>query len=177
MIRACRPDEIVEIAAVINDAAQAYRGLLPETFRRDPYLSLDELERECAAGVRFWGFEEGGKLLGVMGLQDVGDVTLIRHAYVRTLRRRKGIGGRLLAALREKTPRPLLIGTWRAATWAIRFYERHGFEPLPPEESEPLLRKYWTVPDDQIRASIVLAEPPWIEGRRRGRRGAPLGAA
>ena len=124
-------------------------------------MSADELARELAAGVVFWGYEEGGKLIGVMGLQDVRDVALIRHAYVATAVRGRGIGGRLLAHLIERATRPLLVGTWAAATWAIRFYERHGFGLVSQSEKERLLRAYWAIPERQIETSVVLADPRW----------------
>lgn len=117
-----------------------------------------ELENEITAGVRFSGYTENGGLLGVMGIQDIKDVTLIRHAYVRTVARNQGIGGKLLTHLVTKTHRPILIGTWAAATWAIRFYERHGFTVVAEGEKNDLLKKYWTVPDRQIATSVVLAE-------------------
>jgi N-acetylglutamate synthase-like GNAT family acetyltransferase len=120
-------------------------------------------------GVRFWGYEEEGELVGVMGIQDVDDdvqdVTLIRHAYVRTNRRGQGIGGRLLTFLRAKAERPLLIGTWADATWAVRFYEKHGFRRVSPEEKNRLLQRYWNIPERQVETSVVLAEASWLEGR------------
>ena len=121
-------------------------------------MSQDELRHEIDSGVRFWGYNDGGKLVGVMGIQDVQDVTLIRHAYVRTASRSRGIGGKLLNELRRLTTRPILIGTWSAATWAIRFYERHGFRQVSVEEKNRLLKKYWTIPDRQVETSVVLAE-------------------
>jgi N-acetylglutamate synthase-like GNAT family acetyltransferase len=122
----------------------------------------EELRREIESGVRFWGYEEEGELIGVMGIQDVQDVTLIRHAYVRTARRSKGIGGKLLADLREKSARPILMGTWAAAIWAIRFYEKHGFRLVTPEEKDRLLKKYWSIPERQVETSVVLADERWF---------------
>jgi len=112
--------------------------------------------------VAFWGYEEGGGLAGVMGLQDVGDVTLIRHAYVRTADRNRGIGTKLLAHLMVRTGRPLLVGTWAAAAWAVRFYERHGFRLVEPAEKDRLLRKYWSIPKRQVDTSVVLADETWF---------------
>lgn len=121
-------------------------------------MSREELRHEMEDGVVFWGYEEGGELAGVMGIQHVRDVTLIRHAYVRTAKRNRGIGGELLSFLRRQTDRPVLIGTWADAFWAIRFYEKHGFKPVAPDEKDRLLKKYWSVPDRQIETSVVLAE-------------------
>lgn len=158
VIRPCGDADFEVLVAIINDAAEAYRGVIPDDRWHDPYMSREELRHEIAAGVRFWGYEESGELLGVMGIQDVQDVTLIRHAYVRTARRGQGIGGELLSALRPLATRPILIGTWAAATWAIRFYERHGFRLVSTEEKNRLLKKYWSIPDRQVDTSVVLAE-------------------
>jgi GNAT superfamily N-acetyltransferase len=146
------------ILKIINDAAQAYKGAIPADRWKEPYMPRDELQHEMDAGVVFWGYEEGGELVGVMGIQHVQDVTLIRHSYVRTARQGQGIGGRLLAHLCEQTTRPLLIGTWADATWAIRFYEKHGFRLVSPEEKERLLKTYWTIPERQVETSVVLAQ-------------------
>lgn len=144
--------------AIINDAARAYRGVIPEDRWHEPYMPREDLRREIGDGVRFWGFEEDGKLIGVMGIQDVGDVTLIRHAYVTTSERRKGIGSMLLSELVRKTDRPLLIGTWADAAWAIRFYEKHGFRLVTPEEKDRLLTTYWKIPARQVETSVVLSD-------------------
>ncbi|MGH6913109.1 MAG: GNAT family N-acetyltransferase [Geminicoccales bacterium] len=161
-IRRCTDADFDAIREIVNDAAEAYRGVIPADRWHEPYMGRDELAREIAAGVAFWGAEADGALAGVMGIQDVGDVTLIRHAYVRTAARRQGIGGRLLAALHDMTDRPLLIGTWAAAGWAIRFYEKHGFRIVaPPAEKDRLLRAYWSIPDRQIETSVVLADARW----------------
>ena len=161
MIRRCTEADSAAICAIVNDAAQAYRGHIPADRWHEPYMPEEELRHELDAGVVFWGREQAGKLIGVMGLQDVADVTLIRHAYVATAARRKGIGGKLLEFLLARTSRPVLIGTWAAATWAIRFYEKHGFRVVSPAEKERLLRKYWRIPDRQIATSVVLADPKW----------------
>ena len=150
------------MAAVINDAATAYEGTIPADRYRRPYMPLEELQAEIAAGVRFWGlWESGQELAGVMGIQDVDDVTLIRHAYVRPERQRSGVGGRLLAHLLElaaatQPPRQLLVGTWAAAWWAVAFYERHGFVLVTAEEKDRLLRRYWRIPERQVETSVVL---------------------
>jgi GNAT superfamily N-acetyltransferase len=161
------------MVAIINDAARAYAGVIPEDRYGRPYMPLEELCGEIDAGVRFWGlFEDAAEepatgervrpeLAGLMGIQDVDDVTLIRHAYVRPDRQRAGVGGRLLACLIEmaadaRPPRPLLVGTWAAAWWAVAFYERHGFELVTPEEKDRLLRRYWTIPERQVETSVVL---------------------
>lgn len=156
MIRRCRDDERDAILEIVNAAAEAYRGVIPADRWHEPYMPAAELDAEIAAGVEFWGYEDGG-LAGVMGVQDVGDVDLIRHAYVRPGIQGKGIGGALLAhllALREG--RGILVGTWAAAEWAIRFYERHGFARVTPEEKTRLLRTYWTIPERQVETSVVL---------------------
>jgi len=161
VVRPCTEADVTAILAIVNDAAQAYRGHIPADRWHEPYMPEEELRHELDAGVVFWGWEESGKLVGIMGLQDVADVALIRHAYVATAARRTGIGSKLLAFLLDRTSRPVLIGTWAAATWAIRFYEQHGFRVVSPAEKERLLRKYWRIPDRQIETSVVLADPKW----------------
>lgn len=162
MIRPCGDRDLPAIYAIINDAAVAYRGVIPADRWHEPYMPWEELQHEIAAGVAFWGYEEDGELLGVMGIQHVQDVTLIRHAYVRTARRNQGIGGQLLSVLRRQTDRPILIGTWAAATWAVRFYEQHGFRRVSAEEKDRLLRTYWSIPERQVETSVVLADPGWF---------------
>ena len=157
MIRECLEDDFEAIYEIINDAAQAYRGIIPPDRWHDPYMPREELREEISAGVAFLGYEKEGELAGVMGTQDVQDVTLIRHAYVLTAHRNQGIGGELLGQIMDGATRPVLIGTWADAFWAIRFYERHGFKVVSPGEKERLLRKYWSVPDRQIVTSVVLA--------------------
>ena len=161
LIRRCETEDIPAILSIVNDAAVAYRGMIPEDRWREPYMPLPELEDEIRDGVVFWGCETGGQLAGVMGIQDRGEVTLIRHAYVRTAQRRTGIGEKLLRHLEAMTARPILIGTWRDATWAVRFYEKHGYRLLPRDETERLLRKYWRIPERQIETSVVLANSRW----------------
>jgi N-acetylglutamate synthase-like GNAT family acetyltransferase len=161
MIRRCGEADVPAMFAIINDAAQAYRGAIPADRWHEPYMPEAELRAEIAAGVVFWGAEREERLIGVMGLQDVLDVALIRHAYVATVERGRGIGGALLRHLVDQTDRPLLVGTWAAATWAIRFYERHGFALTSPAEKERLLRRYWSIPDRQIETSVVLVDERW----------------
>ena len=163
MIRTCDDTDFETIYEIINDGAETYKGVIPADRLREPYMDKDELRHEIDAGVEFWGYEEAGELLGVMGIQHVLDVTLIRHAYVRTARQNKGIGGKLLLHLRTMTSRPILIGTWADASWAIRFYEKHGFRVVTVEEKNRLLKKYWSIPDRQIETSVVLAEEKWSD--------------
>ncbi len=156
MIRRCDKSEIEVINALINDSAQAYKGVIPTDCWKEPYMSRDELQHEIEDGVLFWGCEEDGELVGVMGIQQIEDVTLIRHAYVRTARRNQGIGRRLLAAFQTQTTDQLLVGTWADATWAIRFYEKQGFQVVSSTEKDRLLKKYWSIPDRQVEVSVVL---------------------
>ena len=162
MLRRCREGEFETIYSLIKDAAGAYRGVIPSDCFKEPYMPSDELRSEIDAGIEFFGWEEDGELVGVMGTQDVRDVTLIRHAYVRAASRNQGIGGRLLAFLREQTTRPLLIGTWADATWAIRFYEKHGFRLVSLEEKDRLLERYWQIPKRQAEVSVVLGDEAWF---------------
>lgn len=163
MIRPCTDADFDTILAIINDAASAYRGVIPADRWHEPYMSAAELRDEIRAGVQFWGDDQAGQLTGVMGIQEIDDLTLIRHAYVRTTHRNHGIGGRLLCHLRTRTARPMLIGTWAAATWAIRFYEGRGFRVVSQDERDRLLQRYWTVPPAQIAASVVLADQHWLD--------------
>jgi N-acetylglutamate synthase-like GNAT family acetyltransferase len=156
MIRPCEPEDLEAVWTIINDGAQAYRGVIPADRWHDPYMTREQLREEIEAGVTFWAVENEATLQGVMGIQDVQDVTLIRHAYVRTGERRKGIGGKLLSHLQTLTNRPVLIGTWADASWAIHFYQQHGFESVPAEQKDKLLRRYWKIPVRQIETSIVL---------------------
>jgi GNAT superfamily N-acetyltransferase len=163
-IRPCRDDDRGPILDIVNAAAEAYRGVIPDDRWHEPYMDLPELDREIAGGVAFWGFEEDGELIGVMGIQPVGDVDLIRHAYVLPARQGLGVGRALLEHLRRLTDRRILIGTWAAADGAVRFYRRNGFELVSPQRTAALLRTYWTIPDRQIELSVVLASPPLDEG-------------
>ncbi|NLS96045.1 MAG: GNAT family N-acetyltransferase [Planctomycetaceae bacterium] len=163
MIRPCRDDEFETVYEIVNDAAEAYRSAIPADRWKEPYMPREELRHEMDAGVVFWGYEEDGRLLGVMGVQDLGEVTLIRHAYVRTTERRKGLGGKLLQVHLEKIGTPTLIGTWADATWAVRFYEKYGFRLVTPAEKDRLLRRYWTIPERQVETSVVLGDTRWFE--------------
>ncbi len=158
MIRLCIPDEQADILRIVNDGAQVYKGVIPADCWHEPYMSGEELQREINAGVAFWCYVEADRVVGVMGIQDVKDVTLIRHAYVTGVAQNRGIGTSLLNHLRRQTHRPLLIGAWADAVWALRFYEKHGFFIVDRPTKERLLRTYWTVPDRQIETSVVLAE-------------------
>ncbi|HZY79554.1 MAG TPA: GNAT family N-acetyltransferase [Cyclobacteriaceae bacterium] len=157
MIRPSELSDFKDIFEIINDAASAYKGIIPADRWHDPYMPEQELRGQIDDGVEFWCYEEDGQVIGVMGIQDKSDVTLIRHAYVRTKARNKGIGGKLLKHLGTLTNKPILIGTWADAKWAIEFYQKHGFRLTPPEEKERLLRKYWNIPDRQVETSVVLA--------------------
>jgi N-acetylglutamate synthase-like GNAT family acetyltransferase len=156
MIRKCTRSDVEEIYEIINDASQAYKGVIPDDRYHEPYMPMEDLEHEIKDGVVFWGYEENGRLLGVMGIQDKMDVTLIRHAYVRTDQRNGGIGTKLLSHLTAQTRKPILIGTWASASWAIRFYQKNGFALVSPEEKNQLLHTYWNVPERQIETSVVL---------------------
>lgn len=162
MIRPCGDADIAAILAIVNDAAQAYRGVIPADRWSEPYMPEDELRHEIAEGVAFWGHEEAGELIGIMGIQRVREVTLIRHAYVLTARRNQGIGAALLAELHGRAATPMLIGTWAAAEWAVRFYEKRGFRRVPPDQIVPLLERYWSVPARQAETSVVLADEAWF---------------
>lgn len=165
-IRACATADRKAICAIINDAAEAYRGIIPADRWHDPYMSLADLDAEIAVDVRFFGYGRDGALLGVMGTQAVKDVTLIRHAYVRTATRRQGIGAQLLAHLRTLSDRPVLIGTWAAAVWAVAFYEKFGFRRVGEAEKNRLLATYWSIPERQIETSVVLADAAWFNRER-----------
>jgi GNAT superfamily N-acetyltransferase len=156
-IRECTDADFDTILDIINDAARAYKGGIPADCWSEPYMPRQELKQEIAAGILFWGFEDYGTLVGVMGLQDRGDVSLIRHAYVRSSQRKRGIGTRLLHALESMTDKPLLIGTWADATWALAFYHKNGYRLLSAAESSRLLHKYWSIPERQVETSVVLA--------------------
>jgi GNAT superfamily N-acetyltransferase len=166
MIRRCDGRDFEVIWEIINDGAQAYKGTIPADRWTEPYMSREKLQKEIDDGVVFWGYEEGGELAGVMGIQEVRDVTLVRHAYVRTSSQKRGIGGKLLSHLRELASRPILIGTWADAAWAIQFYERHGFQLVGGDEKDRLLKQYWTIPERQIDTSVVLADAKWRQVAR-----------
>jgi GNAT superfamily N-acetyltransferase len=166
MIRQCIKREFEQIYTIINDGALAYKGVIPKDCWTEPYMSRDKLQQEMDAGVVFWGSEDNGKLCGVMGLQSVRDVTLVRHAYVLTANQRRGIGASLLSRLRELKKAPMLIGTWADAAWAIRFYEKNGFELVGPALKDRLLQQYWTVSQRQAEVSVVLADADWRKLQR-----------
>ena len=161
MIEKCTANDFEDIYEIINDAASAYKGVIPADCWHEPYMSKDELRTQINQGVEFWCYKETEKIMGVMGVQDKGDVTLIRHAHVRTIYRNKGIGGKLLARLIELTSKPVLIGTWSEAKWAIDFYKKYGFSLLPEEEKNKLLAKYWIISQRQVETSVVLANADW----------------
>ncbi|MDP6770901.1 MAG: GNAT family N-acetyltransferase [Anaerolineales bacterium] len=161
MIKRCLDVELETVLAVINDAAQAYYGVIPQDAWHEPYMARDELKSDIRAGVQFWGYYVKECLVGVMGVQDIQDVTLIRHAYVRTSERRSGVGTKLIKYLDECCNKPILIGTWADATWAIEFYKKNGYRLILGDERGMLLEKYWTVPTKQASASVVLANAKW----------------
>lgn len=162
MIRQCTEKDLDRIFEIINDAAEAYRGIIPEDRFHEPYMSKEELVQEVQNGVRFWGCEEEGELIGVMGIQDKGEVALVRHAYVQTSSRKGGIGTRLLNHITALADKPILIGTWEAADWAISFYQKNGFSLVDEAEKRRLLGKYWNVPERQIETSVVLCDTKYM---------------
>jgi GNAT superfamily N-acetyltransferase len=142
------------IYEVINEAARAYRGIIPEDCYHEPYMSKEELRREMGS-MTFFGWDQGGKTIGVIGFQPIKDITLVRHTYVLPGYQRKGIGKKLLNQVKQMTKtKQLLVGTWADAIWAIQFYRKHGFELMP--EKDELLSKYWDVPRHQVENSVVL---------------------
>jgi N-acetylglutamate synthase-like GNAT family acetyltransferase len=167
-IRTIREGDFGAALAIINDAARAYRGIIPADRWHEPYMSPDELESEIADGVFFWVAEEEGRLLGLMGMQDKREVALVRHAYIAPTTQRSGLGTKLLRHVTNLSNKPILIGTWAAATWAIEFYRRNGFALVPDETKDSLLRKYWSIPERQIETSVVLADGRWLESQRPG---------
>ena len=173
-IRPARDADFPRILAIINEAAQAYRGVIPPDRWHEPYMSADELTREIADGVAFWVAEQNGQVVGVMGIQDKGDVALVRHAYVASNIQRGGVGTRLLHHVQRLVDKPVLIGTWAAASWAIEFYRRNGFRVVPSDVKERLLHKYWSIPDRQVETSVVLADERWLDDQMRA---AVVGAA
>jgi len=163
MIRKATEEDFEEIFNIINDAAIAYKGVIPPDRWHEPYMTKEELRAQIEDGVRFSCYIDNNEIIGVMGIQDKADVELIRHAYVRTKRRKKGVGSLLLQGLIKDAKKPILIGTWRAADWAIRFYEKHGFRLVEEEEKNRLLKKYWAIPDRQVETSVVL-----VDGKYKG---------
>ena len=157
MIRKCKESDFNTIFKIVNDAAQAYRGVIPQDRWHEPYMSLAELKAQIDDGIVFYGLERDGQLLGVMGIQDKGDVTLIRHAYVTTIAQKQGIGKKLLQHLQRTTEKPILIGTWAAASWAVLFYQKNGYTVVSGQEKNRLLNRYWSIPERQVETSVVLA--------------------
>jgi GNAT superfamily N-acetyltransferase len=160
-IRRCDDSDFEQVWAIINDGAQAYKGIIPADRWKEPYMSHEELRRQVEERVNFWDYEDDGKLMAVMRIQPVREVTLIRHAYVRTRSHKRGVGGLLLSRLRLLTETPFVVGTWADAGWAIRFYERHGFRLVDLEEKDRLLRGYWIISERQVETSVVLADAKW----------------
>jgi N-acetylglutamate synthase-like GNAT family acetyltransferase len=163
MIRRSRDADLDAILAIVNDAAQAYRGVIPADRWHEPYMPREELLKEIEDGVAFWVAEEGGRLAGAMGIQNRGDVALVRHAYVTPSTQRKGVGTQLLRHVAGQAGEPVLIGTWAAATWAIKFYLRNGYTLVAGQQKDALLRKYWSIPERQIETSVVLADARWMK--------------
>ncbi|HEY5637498.1 MAG TPA: GNAT family N-acetyltransferase [Burkholderiales bacterium] len=167
-IRPTHPPDLLRILQTINDAARAYRNTIPADCWHDPYMQAEELTNEINDGVKFWAAEDNHQLIAVMGIQDKPDVALIRHAYTATSHQGKGAGTKLLRHVTEQTKKPVLIGTWAAATWAIAFYQRNGFTLVSQADKERLLRKYWTIPARQIETSVVLADEAWTNKQKTG---------
>ncbi len=163
MIRKCSKSDFSRIFEIINDAAQKYKGIIPEDRWSDPYMPIEKLNSEIEDGVIFWGLEHENQLIGVMGIQNKGEVSLIRHAYVWTQAQKLGTGTRLLHHLEGITKEPILIGTWANASWAILFYEKNGYTLVAEKEKSLLLRKYWSIPERQIETSVILANPMWYK--------------
>lgn len=165
MIRKLGDNDFQKIYDIINDAASAYRGVIPADRWKEPYMPAEELREQIADGVEFRGCEDEGELVGVMGIQDRKDVELIRHAYVLTGRRRGGIGTELLKHMISSCEKPVLIGTWKAADWAVDFYKKNKFKLVSEEEKNRLLNRYWKIPARQVETSVVLADERWFSGR------------
>jgi GNAT superfamily N-acetyltransferase len=161
LIRKCTEKDVEAIFDIVNDAAMAYKGVIPSDCWHEPYMPMKQLLWEIGDGVCFWGLEENERLIGVMGIQDKGEVTLIRHAYVRTEKRNHGIGTQLMRHLEPMSEKPILIGTWADAAWAVRFYQKNGYTLLPTDEKNRLLRKFWTISERQVETSVVLADAKW----------------
>ena len=167
MIRKSVDSDFTAMLAIINDAARAYRGVIPADRWHEPYMPADELSEEIASGVVFWVAEREGQLAGLMGIQDKSEVALVRHAYVAPNTQKTGVGTTLLRHVQSLTDKPILIGTWAAASWAIEFYRRNGFTVVSITQKDHLLRKYWSIPVRQIETSVVLADRRWMESQQR----------
>jgi N-acetylglutamate synthase-like GNAT family acetyltransferase len=161
-IRPSRDADRPAMLAIVNDAAQAYRGVIPADRWHEPYMPAGELDAEIADGVVFWVAEDAGRMVGVMGIQDKGEVALVRHAYVSPGAQKQGVGTRLLRHVQKLANKPVLIGTWAAASWAIEFYRGNGFTVIAGAQKDALLRKYWSIPERQVETSVVLADARWI---------------
>ena len=168
LIRKSNAEDFQAILEIVNDAAQAYRGVIPRDRWRDPYMPADELSKEIADGVVFWVAEDEGRVVGVMGIQDKGAVALVRHAYTATVLQRKAVGTKLLRLVQGLTDKPVLIGTWADASWAIDFYRQNGFTVVANEEKDRLLREYWSIPVRQVETSVVLADSAWMARQGKG---------
>ena len=166
MIRKSVDSDFTAMLAIINDAARAYRGVIPADRWHEPYMPADELSEEIASGVVFWVAEREGQLAGLMGIQDKGEVALVRHAYVASNTQKTGVGTTLLRHVQSLTDKPILIGTWAAASWAIEFYRRNGFTVVSIAQKDHLLRKYWSIPVRQAETSVVLADRRWMESQQ-----------
>jgi len=162
MIRKSVEADLPTMLAIINDAARAYRGVIPADRWHEPYMQHDELVKEIDAGVVFWVAEDQGQLVGVIGIQDKGDVALVRHAYVSPTIQRRGVGTKLLHHVEKLVDKPILIGTWADASWAIDFYQRNGFILVSNSHKDRLLKTYWSIPERQIETSVVLADGKWV---------------
>jgi N-acetylglutamate synthase-like GNAT family acetyltransferase len=169
LIRKSVEEDFPAMLAIINDAAHAYRGVIPADRWHEPYMPAEELAKEIASGVVFWVAEQDGRLSGLMGIQDRGEVALVRHAYVATTTQRSGVGTTLLRYVAGLTDKPILIGTWAAAAWAIDFYRRNGFTLVSSSEKDRLLQRYWSIPARQIETSVVLADRRWMESQQRSK--------
>jgi len=163
IVRRSTEHDFAVILSIINDAAQAYQGIIPADRWHEPYMPKDELTKEIEDGVVFWVAEDERGIAGVMGIQDKGDVALVRHAYVVPTTQRSGIGTTLLRHIEGLVRKPILIGTWATASWAIEFYRRNGFSLVSQSEKDRLLRKYWSIPTRQIETSVVLASRAWLD--------------
>ena len=157
MISEYKKTDISKILYIINDASLRYKDTIPDDCWREPYMSKQELIDEFNDGVRMYGYHNNNRLIGVIGIQEVKDVILIRHAYTLTSFQKKGVGSALLEYLLKKNQNSrLLVGTWKSATLAIRFYEKFNFILHTEEQSNLLLKKYWKISSTQIKNSVVL---------------------
>jgi N-acetylglutamate synthase-like GNAT family acetyltransferase len=166
LIRRSREADSVAMLAVVNAAARAYRGVIPADRWREPYMPADELAKEISDGVDFWVAEDHGRIIGMMGIQDRADAALVRHAYIEPAAQRRGVGSSLLRHVHSLTGKPVLVGTWADASWAIEFYRKNGFVLVSSGQKDHLLRRYWSIPERQIETSVVLADGRWMDSRQ-----------